>query len=81
MAALLFYDLYAIGVSYYGVANLQAMAELTHKFKSRYLVGLVGPLPAAASVYQACSPAAPADGIDVPLLILQGSEDRAVPAD
>ncbi|MFB6117774.1 prolyl oligopeptidase family serine peptidase [Halosegnis sp.] len=79
LAALAFHETFDAGASYYGVADLRALAEHTHKFESRYLDGLVGPLPAAAATYDARSPAEHADGIDAPLLVLQGGEDRVVP--
>ena len=79
LAALAFHDEFDAGASYYGVADLRALAEETHKFESRYLDGLVGPLPEAADVYEARSPVAHAEGITEPLLLLQGGEDEVVP--
>ncbi len=79
LCALAFHDVFDAGASYYGVADLRALAAHTHKFESRYLDGLVGPLPEAEAVYEERSPAEHADGIDVPLLVLQGGEDRVVP--
>lgn len=79
LAALAFHDAFDAGASYYGVADLRALADHTHKFESRYLDGLVGPLPDAADVYDARSPANHADGITAPLLVLQGGEDQVVP--
>ena len=38
---------FACGVSYFGVAELLKFAEETHDFESRYLDGLIGPLPEA----------------------------------
>lgn len=61
------------------VADLAALARETHKFESRYLEGLVGPLPEAEDRYRERSPAFHADDIDCPLLQLQGGEDRVVP--
>jgi dipeptidyl aminopeptidase/acylaminoacyl peptidase len=79
LCALAFHDTFDAGVSYYGVADLRALAEHTHKFESRYLDSLVGPLPDAADVYDERSPVEHADGIAAPLLLLQGSEDAVVP--
>ncbi|MFB6126065.1 MAG: prolyl oligopeptidase family serine peptidase [Halolamina sp.] len=72
-------DAFDAGASYYGVADLRHLAEHTHEFESRYLDGLVGPLPEAADTYEARSPVSDADDIDAPLLVLQGGEDRVVP--
>jgi len=79
LAALAFHETFDAGASYYGVADLRALAEETHKFESRYLDGLVGPLPEAADVYEARSPVAHAAGLTEPLLLLQGGEDEVVP--
>ncbi|HEY4944802.1 MAG TPA: prolyl oligopeptidase family serine peptidase [Candidatus Limnocylindrales bacterium] len=79
LAALAFRDIFAGGVSYFGIGNLAAFAAETHKFESRYLEGLVGPYPAARDIYEARSPAFHADGIRRPVLVLQGLDDRVVP--
>ncbi len=77
LAALAFTDAFATGTSLYGIGDLAAMAAETHKFEARYLDRLVGPYPEA--VYAERSPQWHVDGIDVPVLLLQGSEDRVVP--
>lgn len=79
LSALAFHDELAAGVSYYGVADLARLAELTHKFESRYLDQLVGPYPEAADTYEARSPVHHADSIDAPVLVLQGEDDPVVP--
>jgi dipeptidyl aminopeptidase/acylaminoacyl peptidase len=38
-------SVFAAAVSYYGVSDLQGFAAMTHDFESRYLDGLIGPLP------------------------------------
>ena len=51
LSALANEDVFAAGASYYGVADLAAMATDTHKFESRYLDRLIGPWPEARDVY------------------------------
>ncbi len=79
LAALAFGDVFAAGASHYGVADLLALAADTHKFESRYLDGLVGPLPESEQLYRDRSPIHHLDGFDRPLVVFQGSEDAIVP--
>ena len=81
LAALAFRDTFAAGASHYGVADLAVLATETHKFESRYLDGLVGPLPQRRDLYEARSPLHHLDGFDRPLIVLQGLEDEIVPPD
>ncbi|HZQ79545.1 MAG TPA: S9 family peptidase [Acidimicrobiia bacterium] len=66
-------------VDRYGVADLFDLAETTHRYESRYLDKVVGPLPAAAALYRERSPVTHAARITVPLLVLQGDRDKTVP--
>ena len=79
LSALAFHDEMEAGTSFFGVADLARLAELTHKFESRYLDTLVGPYPEAAETYEERSPVHHADAIDAPVLLLQGEADRVVP--
>ena len=79
LAALAFRDDFRAGTSLYGVADLEALARDTHKFESRYLDSLVGPLPDEAERYRERSPIHHVHGFDCPLLVLQGLEDEIVP--
>lgn len=79
LAALTGTDAFAAGTSYYGVAELVEFARETHDFESRYLDGLIGPLPQAADLYHQRSPLAHVDGLSTPVLLLQGDEDEVVP--
>ncbi len=65
--------------SLYGVTDLAALAADTHKFESRYLDGLVGPLPEQAATYRARSPLFHAEHLSHPVLLLQGADDKVVP--
>lgn len=71
---------FAAGISRYGVTDLRMLAEHSHDFESSYIEGLVGPLPAAEQLYLDRSPLTHADRIDVPVLLMQGGDDRVVPA-
>ena len=79
LAALAFRDVFKAGASLYGIGDLKALARDTHKFESRYLDRLIGPLPEAEAIYDARSPLLHADGISCPVIFLQGTEDKVVP--
>jgi len=79
LAALTRSEIFAAGASYYGVADAARLAADTHDFESRYLDGLIGPLPEALDRYQERSPLGSVDGLSCPVLLLQGDEDRVVP--
>ena len=81
LAALAFRNVFKAGASLYGIGDLKALARDTHKFESRYLDRLIGPLPEAEAVYDARSPLLHADGISCPVIFLQGTEDKVVPPD
>ena len=76
LAALAFKDEFAAGVSYFGVADIEVLAQDTHKFESRYVSGLVGDDP---EVWRSRSPLYSADDISVPVALFQGLDDTVVP--
>jgi hypothetical protein len=47
---------FTAGCSKYGIADLMALYDDTHKFESRYMDRLIGELPAMADVYKARCP-------------------------
>jgi dipeptidyl aminopeptidase/acylaminoacyl peptidase len=79
LAALCFTNTFRAGASRYGVADLSALAQDTHRFEARYLDGLVGPWPEAKATYEARSPLQHADRIRCPVIFFQGLEDVVVP--
>jgi dipeptidyl aminopeptidase/acylaminoacyl peptidase len=81
LCALTFHDQFATGASYFGVADIGALAEETHKFESRYMDSMIGPYPEAAQLYRDRSPAHHADKLSRPMLILQGLDDEIVTPD
>ena len=72
-------DAYAAGASYFGVAELVRFAQDTHDFESRYLDGLIGPLPESLALYEERAPLSHVDDLSCPVLLLQGDEDLVVP--
>ena len=70
---------FAAAVSYYGVSDLRPFAKTTHDFESRYLDGLIGPLPDADALYQERSPIGHVSALTCPVLLLQGLDDPIVP--
>lgn len=79
LTALVNSGIFKAGASYYGVADLEALARFTHKFEARYLDGLVGPYPARRDLYLQRSPINHVDQLSCALIILQGLEDPVVP--
>lgn len=71
------------GVSHFGISNLRALAEFTHKFESHYLDALLYPATASKEeqekIMDERSPCLHADRIERPLLMLQGDIDMVVP--
>ena len=72
-------EAFAAGVSYFGVADAEALATGTHKFESRYLDSMIGPYPERADLYRERSPVHFVDRLERPLLLLQGLDDEVVP--
>jgi len=79
LAALTLYDTFKAGASYYGVSDLEALAQDTHKFESRYLDNLIGKYPEEKAIYQNRSPINHIDKLSCPVAFFQGLEDKIVP--
>jgi dipeptidyl aminopeptidase/acylaminoacyl peptidase len=72
-------DFFRAGANHFGVSDLRALAEDTHKFESRYMDSMIGPWPAAAELYGERSPINHVDSLNCPLIVFQGLEDKVVP--
>jgi dipeptidyl aminopeptidase/acylaminoacyl peptidase len=72
-------SVFAAAVSYYGVSDLQGFAAMTHDFESRYLDGLIGPLPDCEKLYVERAPVGHVRATTCPVLLLQGLDDPVVP--
>jgi len=79
LCALTFYNVFAAGMSRYGVADLESLATDSHKFEARYLDSMVGAYPEEKELYQQRSPIHFTDKLSCPILLLQGEDDKVVP--
>lgn len=79
LCALTFTNVFKAGASRYGVSDLTALTEDTHKFESRYLDSLVGLYPAEKALYEERSPIHHTDKLNCPVIFFQGLDDRIVP--
>jgi len=79
LCALTFHNVFAAGMSRYGVADLESLASDSHKFEARYLDSVVGAYPNEKDLYQARSPIHFTDQLSCPILLLQGEDDKVVP--
>lgn len=79
LCALTFRDVFKAGASHYGVSDLIALDEDTHKFEAKYTQSLVGPWPESRDLYIARSPIHHTDKLNVPVIFFQGLEDKIVP--
>ncbi|HVE99315.1 MAG TPA: prolyl oligopeptidase family serine peptidase [Mycobacteriales bacterium] len=68
---------FAAGTAYFPVSDLVALHHETHKFESTFDAQLVGPYDPDA--YRARSPLTHVDRVRMPLLFLQGAEDKVCP--
>jgi dipeptidyl aminopeptidase/acylaminoacyl peptidase len=70
---------FAAAASYFGVSDLRGFAAQTHDFESRYLDGLIGPLPECEALYTERAPVGHVNSATCPVLLLQGLDDPVVP--
>ena len=75
LAALTFTNVFRAGASHYGIGDLKALAEDTHKFESRYLDTLLG----GPDAVHGRSPINHVDKLNCPVIFLQGADDKVVP--
>jgi dipeptidyl aminopeptidase/acylaminoacyl peptidase len=71
-------EVFAAGISLFGIADLELIHEDTHKFESRYEEQLVASWEDRA-VWRQRSPIHALEHMRAPLLLLQGLDDRVVP--
>lgn len=72
---------FGAAASYSGPVNLEEFAHRTHHFESRYMDGLIGPLPGFGATFRERSPGGHVSPATSPVLVLQGMDDPIVPAE
>jgi dipeptidyl aminopeptidase/acylaminoacyl peptidase len=70
---------FSAATSYFGVSDLRGFVAQTHDFESRYLDGLIGPLPGYEIIYAERAPVGHVSDATCPVLLLQGLDDPVVP--
>jgi dipeptidyl aminopeptidase/acylaminoacyl peptidase len=76
LCALAFHKVFKAGASYYGISDVAALAQDTHKFESRYEARLIG--GRSAALYRSRSPIHHAERLSCPVIFFQGLEDKVV---
>jgi len=79
LAALAFKNVFRIGVSHFGIGDLELLEKETHKFESRYNHWLIGRYPEAAEEYRRRSPLNHMEKLNCPVAFFQGDADKIVP--
>lgn len=73
-------DVFAAGSSHYGISDLSLLMEHTHKFEAGYLHRLLGTTARSwRKVGEERSPIHLVGGIEAPVILFQGLEDKVVP--
>jgi dipeptidyl aminopeptidase/acylaminoacyl peptidase len=78
LCALTFHNVFRAGASYFGVSDLKALDDDTHKFESRYTAYLVAPPPERERLYAERSPVLHAGRLACPVIFFQGLDDKVV---
>ncbi|GII77335.1 acyl-peptide hydrolase [Sphaerisporangium rufum] len=78
LAALVHGDAFRGAVAHYAITDPEGWARETHDFESRYLDGLIGPLPETRRRYLDRSPTLHAARASGPALLMHGLEDVIV---
>jgi dipeptidyl aminopeptidase/acylaminoacyl peptidase len=79
LSALTFHTQFATGASYYGISDLELLAQQTHKFESHYMQSLIGPYPEEQHLYQQRSAINHVNSLHKPIIFFQGLKDKVVP--
>lgn len=79
LAALTFRNYFRGGAIYYGISDLAALVDGTHKFEAHYLDWLIGSYSKERPIFRARSPVFHASRASTPIIFFQGDRDQIVP--
>jgi len=79
--AIAFPDLVRAVIGLYPVTDLLNLAATTHRFEAGDVARLAGPLPGSGAQYVERSPSSHAADLHLPVLLLQGRNDKVVSAE
>ncbi len=79
LCALTFHTVFKAGASHYGISDLNALSQDSHKFEAHGLEILIGPRETQPERYIERSPIHFAHQLSCPIIFFQGLEDMVVP--
>uniref|UniRef100_A0A915IKF2 Peptidase S9 prolyl oligopeptidase catalytic domain-containing protein n=1 Tax=Romanomermis culicivorax TaxID=13658 RepID=A0A915IKF2_ROMCU len=79
LACLTFTNVFKVGVSHYGIGDLETLLADTHKFESHYNDLLVGPYETMKDEFKKRSPINSVEKLNCPVAFFQGLDDKVVP--
>lgn len=79
MCSVAFHKVFSAGSAHFGISDMEAMAELFHKFQSRFLSTMIGKFPQERETYRKRSAINHVEQIKCPLIIFHGALDSIVP--
>lgn len=74
-----FHEIFSAGSAHFGIGDMEAMANLFHKFQSRFLRTMIAPFPEKREEYKKRSAINFVEQIKCPLLLFHGALDSIVP--
>ena len=74
-----FHDIFAGGSAHCGISDMEGMANVFHRFQSKFLSSMIGAFPEEKEVYRKRSAINFVEQINCPLMLLHGALDTIVP--
>ena len=78
LCALTMCNYFSTGASYYGISNLELLANETHKYEAHYLDRLIGEYSVKKDIYIQRSPINHIKNLSKPMIFFHGADDKVV---